>query len=498
MNHMKALSIWYRLPLLVVLVVVIVARCFSWPGIATHDTIFTTQEAITGVYTTYHPLMNALLLRLFAIPFGSYWLYTTLQILVCAIFFIRAITIVSSYSKRRWVALAMAAMWALAPVTVIYLGVIWKDILVSYALIFTAALIYSARSNRLLMISKGDAWLFGAALFLIFTLRHGMIINALFIPVFLGFSSIRRARLWPPLILAFVGWLGITTLSAAIARNDAAHMRELEISSISQPFLGIVSHINGYTSDDRVFDAKLASYVFGDQYAREYTPDYFRNQVVLKDPGELKKALDAIVLRTPRLCLMNMSQCVSGRIQMMLSTLQPSTRFGGMTFYDLGSIPDCSRAFGMSPDRCAVLEKFETSGKPSWSGPVMQWMVENLVEPRTLFTNVYIWNLVPPFLLLVLVMVVFDRKSPVWVVSGFFVAQLVLPLATAMANDFRYYYFLSLYGAVFFPLIIAMAFDSGASWIEALQTRRPARIKEGTKPETARLAERSDGTVIPT
>jgi hypothetical protein len=44
MNHMKALSIWYRLPLLVLLVIVIVARCFSWPGIATHDTIFTTQN----------------------------------------------------------------------------------------------------------------------------------------------------------------------------------------------------------------------------------------------------------------------------------------------------------------------------------------------------------------------------------------------------------------------------------------------------------------------
>ena len=481
MNPMKTSSTWCRLPFLLVILVVIVASCFSWPGIATHDTIFTTQEAITGVYTTYHPLMNALLLRLFAIPLGSYWLYTTLQILLCATFLFRSIAIVSSYSKRRWVALAMTVMWMLTPVTVVYLGVIWKDIPVSYALIFTAALIFRVRSGRQVVASRGDSWLFGAALFLIFTLRHGMIINALLIPAFLGFSRIRKAGLWPSLILAFVGWLGVIALSAAIARNDPAHMKDLEISSISQPFLGIVSHANGYTSDDRVFDAKLASWVFGDQYAREYTPDYFRNQVVLKDPDQLKKALDAIVLRTPRLCLMNISQCVSGRIQMMLSTLQPSTKFGGMTFYDLGSMPDCSNIYGMSPDKCEVLEKFETSGKPSWSDPVMQWVMKNLVDPRTLFTNTYVWNLIPQFVLLVLVMLVCDRKSPVWMVSGFFVAQLALPFATAMANDFRYYYFLSLYGAIFFPLIVAIAFDRSASWITARQGGQSASIKARDK-----------------
>jgi hypothetical protein len=478
MSYKIALPIRHLLPFFVVLVVAIFALCFSWPGIATHDTIFTTQEAITGRYTTYHPLLNALLLRLFAIPLGSYWLYTTLQISLCAAYFFRAAMIVSSYSERRWVALAMTVMWALAPATVLYLGIIWKDVLVAYALIFTAALIFSVRSDRPTVISKKDVWLFGTALFLIFTLRHGMVMNVLIIPFFLGFSRIRSAGLRLPLVLAFIGWLGMTALSAAIAHNDSSHMKELELATLSQPFLGIVAHTNGYTSDDLVFDAKLASYAFGDQYAKEYTPDYFRNRVVLTDPADLNKALRAIVMRTPRLCLMNLSQCVSGRIEMMLATLQPSTKFGGMTFYDLGSMPDCLKTFGMNPEKCTVLEKFEKSGKLSWAKPVMDWTTENLVEPRTLLTNIFVWNLVPQFLLVIFVLVVFDRRSPLWVISGFFVAQLALPLATVTANDFRYYYFLSLYGAVFFPLIVALAFDRGGRHIEAIRIHRSVRNRD--------------------
>jgi len=44
-------------------------------GYSAHDRILTTQEVVTGIYTTYRPLMNALLLRIFTVPIGPCWLY---------------------------------------------------------------------------------------------------------------------------------------------------------------------------------------------------------------------------------------------------------------------------------------------------------------------------------------------------------------------------------------------------------------------------------------
>lgn len=101
--------------------------------------------------------MNALLLRLFAIPFGSNWLHMTLRILLYAIFFFRAITIVLSYSKRGWVALAKALMSTLAPVATMYLGAIMEGVLVFRALIFAAALVHSVRSYWRAMISRSNS-----------------------------------------------------------------------------------------------------------------------------------------------------------------------------------------------------------------------------------------------------------------------------------------------------------------------------------------------------
>lgn len=181
--------------------VVTVARLFSWPGFATHDTVFITQEALRGEYTSYHPLLNALLIRWLAVPFESFSIYTTLQIVFCATLYLRSATLFSRMvSRPAWI-LVGVVLWAAMPSTYLYLGMIWKDVLCAYCLLFLATLVLQSRQTGVLA-GRADAVLLGLSLFLIVATRHGMAINFLLLPLALGVR-----RLWLHDLTGLPSWL---------------------------------------------------------------------------------------------------------------------------------------------------------------------------------------------------------------------------------------------------------------------------------------------------
>jgi hypothetical protein len=450
----------YRIELPLVLFVIVstglLARWVSWPGFATHDTLFITREAVEGQYTTYHPLLNALLIRGLAVPFDSFWLYTSIQILWCCTLLYQSFRhVLHGRAARTWGCVTVV-IWAVSIHTLLYLGVIWKDVPIAYGLTFLAALIFRVRSDSSYQPSRFDALLFAFTLFLCLGLRHGMIFNAILVPLLLGWRrTLAVRRLWLPVALALLGFTALKLLGLSpLVRNDDAHMNKLKIAAISQPFLGIVANKNGYMSDDYEYDRRLAEHAFGSAFAEDFTPDYFRNNVVLSSHDELQHAYSAVLKRTPRLCVLNFSTCISGRIQMFLGTLQPSTSFGGMTFYDLGVFEDCESIFGMSPQQCVVLDQFETSEKTGPALRVQKWLQANVAEPKGTVARLLTWNLVPSFILVVVILVFGRAFSPIWLVGSFFAVQLGLPFLTAMANDFRYYYFMFLFAIVFAPVAL--------------------------------------------
>ena len=445
----------WLLPLLAVVAVALVARWLSWPGLATHDTIWSTREAMFGRYTTYHPLLNALLLRALAVPFQSYAVYSSLQLALCAVLFFRSVRLVTPGPLPTWTAWLSVALWGLTLHTFLYLGMLWKDVPIAYCLCFIAALAFALRSNPTLRVGRGDAVLLGVSVFLCVGLRHGMAFNLVLVPLLLGLRRFRSdPRMWVPCGLALAGFIGLAAMSqSSLVSNNEAHLLKLKISSLSQPFLGVVSNRNGYTSDDYGYDEALAKRVFGDAYASQYSPDYFTNDIVPSSEEELRWAYRAIVLRSARLCMLNLSPCVSGRVQMMLGTLQPSTRHGGMTFYDLASLGDCD-ATGMGAMSCDLLDRFATTEKPSSASRALAWLAPRYADSKGGVTNLVVWNLLPALLLLLAILVWLAPVHPLWLVGAFFAAQSLLPFATAMANDFRYYYFLFPFFVVFAPLFL--------------------------------------------
>ena len=267
-----------------------------------------------------------------------------------------------------------------------------------------------------------DATLLGISLFLCLGLRHGMVFNAILVPALIGWRRVVAVRrLWVPMALALLGFTTLQILgSTRLVQNDDTHLLKLKISAVSQPFLGIVTNKNGYTSDDYDYDRRLAERTFGKAYAEEFTPDYFRNNVAPASKEELEHVYRAILKRTPRLCATNFSLCLSARTQMFLGTLQPSTSFGGMTFYDLGTFKECDKVFGMSGPQCGVLEEFETSEKSQTALDFQRTVQSQLVESRSAFVKLLVWNLLPALVLLA-AMLVFGRAfSPGWLVAAFF------------------------------------------------------------------------------
>lgn len=445
---------------LIVAVTCVIARIVSWPGFATHDTLYITVEAVRGIYTTYHPLLNGLLMRVLAVPFDSYAVYTSAQIVFCGYLFYRALVLIWSDSHGSWPAAVSAALWGASISTILYLGIIWKDVLGGYALLYLAALIFQLRGNAHPRISFQDAALLCVSLILVAGLRHGMMFNFLLVPLLIGWKKVAAsARLSAPILtaLAVVLLLGLVSRSDMV-RDDEVHYTKLKIAAVAQPLLGVITNPAGYTSDDYSYDGALMFDVFGADFRTEYQSDYFKNKIVMTDEAELKRAYRAILLRTPRLCLLNVSLCLSGRVRMMLSTLQPSMRVGGAVFFDLGAMPDCRSTFAMNAFQCHVLDRFETGERPVLASSASSWLTKVAVKDRGAFQNVLVWNLIPALLLALGTLVMRRPGDRYWIVAGFFLVQMLLPFATAMATDYRYYYFLALYFFAFLPSIVYSCF----------------------------------------
>ena len=458
------------------------ARAFSWPGFATHDTLFITQEALRGSYTSYHPLLNALLIRGLAVPFDSFAVYTSVQILLCVVLFVRGASLVAQLLRKpAWLLVGVVA-WALMPSTSLYLGMIWKDVVAAYCIFYLAALCMHVRQHGALP-GRADAVLFGLGLFLLVGMRHGMAFNLVLVPLAIGVGRIWRAKAFRYAYLAVLGGLFCVALVGAspLVKNDEAHLLKLKIAAVSQPFLGMVVNRSGYTTDNGQLDRELADHVFGPDFRDKYRPDYVMTDVILTDAVELEAAYHDILKRTARLCLLNVSQCGSDRVQMMLATLQPSTEFGGMKFYDLGLFENCAGTFGMDPDKCDVLARFESLERPEVLAGVQRSVVEKLVDRRGVVPNLVVWNLLPFLVLLLGALVLLRAGHPVWVASLMVLLQIPLALATSMANDFRYYYFLAPFGYILFGLVAARLFGGRDLFIPGLQKAGP-RVAVSVKP----------------
>jgi hypothetical protein len=97
------------------------------------------------------------------------------------------------------------------------------------------------------------------------------------------------------------------------------------------------------------------------------------------------------------------------------------------------------------------------------------------VDTRGTTQNLFVWNLLPAFVLLLSLLVFSAPRRPLWILSVFILMQMVLPIATSMANDFRYYYFLAPLSTLLAVFVIGRMVHGHGFWHD-----RPMNSNEAT------------------
>ena len=459
MTH-ASLTLRERWPVLAVafaLIVVTVGwRFMRWPGSMTHDGLWILQGAETRQATTYHPYLNTILAAIFAVPFQSIGLYTTLQ----SIYGVATILWIVDHSYRHervaLLALAIGALFVLSIPVGLYMGMFWKDVPFAFGVMFIAYSIYGI-SRRQDELHGGGFWLLlcASTTFVTF-MRHGHLFNLAVVPLLLYATTRNRRVALFSFLTAGVVWLAmlVSALTWLPVRNDPNHMARVGVLVATQPFLATLSAPGGYVTDDPAADQQLLQSLFVPNALQLYNPKY--GDAGLIRPGEElpPDARRRLVKRVAKLCLLNVSKCVGDRVQLFAATLFPADRVYGMTFYDLGQTPGpCASIYGMRPDHCGILKRYVSDEKPRALASRAQFVVDRVEQREHWGLRLVYWNNALGVAMLFVALVFWSPRARIWWAALFVAIQCAVPFAFATANDFRYYFPLYLWGLLFTPIL---------------------------------------------
>lgn len=432
-------------------------RVLFWPGSMTHDGLWVLQGAESGAVTTYHPYLNSLLARVLAVPLGSIGLYATAQAIYCVWVVVWVLDRIYARSRSAWLVFTIGALFLLSAPVGLYLGMFWKDVPFSFAVLFIGYAIYDLRAS-----DTGPRGLqFGALLclstvFVVF-MRHGHLFNLILVPGLLCIVSRARRAALTSLAAGLVVWLVLVASALTWLRveNDRNHLARVGVLVVMQPFLATLSAPGGYVTDDAAADQDLLQRIFVPGALKLYNPKY--GDVALVRPGEELPAgaRNLLAKRVARLCLLNLSKCAGDRVQLFFATLLPADRVYGMTFYDLALHEGtCAQIYGMRPDHCEFLERYVSHEKPASLAALSRYMVDRLEQRENWTRRLLIWNNILGLAALLLAFVFWSPRSRIWWAAAFVACQCAIPFAFSTASDFRYYFPLYLWGLVFFPVVI--------------------------------------------
>lgn len=431
----------------------------QWPGALTHDTIQLIGEAERGTYTTYHPILNALLFRLFVIPFNSIAVYSTLQAATCTSILILILHQLRKMGLPSAVTFFFAALISISIPIGSYKSMLWKDVPSSFAVLAFAFLIFKIALDKTSSFADPKfvaAYSLGLAI--LSFMRHGWELNLLIVPL-LATILLRPPRktlaaIWTPsFALALLFFLAIPHV--AKIENNESHFANLKLYVMAQPFVSLTQSRNGYLSTDPHKDGLLINKIFTTPDAiNRYNPTHIEPMLgSIKPTAGDDVAIDDKV-RIIESCLLNINLCLTDRFAMFINSIYPASPRYGMTYYNVAAVPDCGTVYPSG--FCEVIRRYATPEKSGLSATTNR-ILQASNSTYSPFAKAWIWNSLPSLALL-LAAVLLSRWFPATSVAACFVLiQCAVPFATSIANDFRYYFFVYLSGFFIVPMWIAEA-----------------------------------------
>lgn len=444
--------------LALVVVVMLTWRIVLWPGSITHDGLWVLEGAETGAVTTYHPYLNSLLARWLVIPFGTIGVFTSLQTIFCLAVLGSIFFRLFARTGRPWLVLAIGVLFSISIPTGLYLGMFWKDVPFAFAVLFIAFSIYDLKGSQDVVERGRGFWLL-LCLSMVFVtfLRHGYLFNLLLVPAALYYRCGARMPALACLTASLAAWAFMAASSATWlqVRNDEAHITRVQLLTMMQPFLAVMSAPGAYVSDDPVADRALLDEVFVADAVERYNPKY-GDVTLIRPAAELPAdARVRLVRRVATLCILNVSKCAGDRVQLFLAALFPTDPTYGMTFYDLGMYEGtCPHLFGISPNHCDILDFYVARNKPNALDAAAHAAVERIEQRTDWLRRLLLWNGVIGLGTLLCVLLLFGTSHPLWWSAAFLLVQCLVPIAASTASDFRYYFQLHVWGLVFLPILL--------------------------------------------
>ena len=217
-----------------------------YPGIMTNDSLGQWQQALTGNYVNWHPLMHTLLISLLINIWYSPAVLAITQIALLVIVYFVAIKIFIEYKVNRlviWLVTLLFAFWPLTPLMAITL---WKDVLYSISLLGFFLILIKIALTRGQWITESANWLFLVLVSLLtgFFRQNGIVVSVtilLFLPFI--YKSARKKLVYALMIFSISSVIIAWPINNFLTNQDSDNSGQLSIILLPH----IAAHIDNGT-----------------------------------------------------------------------------------------------------------------------------------------------------------------------------------------------------------------------------------------------------------
>lgn len=242
----------------------IAAIGLNYPGHLSVDSIVQLSEARRGIYESFHPPFTTWLLGIADSIVSGTGLYIILNATIHAV---SLAWLVRLMPRITWLGLCALALWAVWPITLIYDGIVWKDVLFANMAMLgaSASFAYTKNKNAINLI-----YVVIIAALLMLIRQHGLLISVLLCisvcvvitPKSGSSASLKRTIAFSALLIAaallfsqLILFLIAISLSSPPSRGTSTGLILLMVYDIA----GILANAPGLTTADfRLFaDAKV-------------------------------------------------------------------------------------------------------------------------------------------------------------------------------------------------------------------------------------------------
>jgi hypothetical protein len=425
-----------------------------WPGLMTRDSLDTWLDTKRLDFHNWNPFVHALYVLVLTQLYDSPAIIAIVQLLATAALGSGILFFVYAHGVRfRWIAPFFLAFALSVPVAV-YNLLIWKDVPFCLLTVFWAcflfALAYRRRVGDPLVPGRTAVVVLAALLVLVSTIRHNGLPYLVVIPAMMLLGGLLpRRRLAELSALVLVLYVGLQYgVGTAIGAHRNTNYRIIGLSVELNPWAALLGDRVGYYSDDPAGDGRiLGALMDPDTLLRTYNPltivplvygDNRRDEI---SPDETR----AITRRFVRRAAENLHIIMAERAYLFFATLGFRTWGYASNLFDrdLG---------GRDPETLAALRDAPRSQALR---TLQAGILERSNEFRGLSRGSFLfWNAFIPLVPIVVVFLLYGWLPLTALACAVILVQVAVLFATLISNDFRYVYFVQLFGYFLVPLLL--------------------------------------------